>query len=1281
MYNLKRMKKLFAILTVLVFLAGIASTGLPKTALAASNDNEAGTVDVKKLTSDITDKDVKDAVLRLAAFGIVNGMEDGKYHPDEVVTREQFAKILVTSLKMDAAAKAAMGRSSFKDVEASRWSAGYINVAAGQGLVKGYPDGTFKPDAKVSYAEAITMLVRALGYKDSFLPGAWPGNYLAKAAEKEITKYVKFSDPTGGATRGDVAILVNNTLDAKVVKVDTYEAGGTKYYESDKTLLEDKLNITKYEDVRIIANRRIDDGLDEEEVRVKFLKDSEDDKYDEGEEKEFDMIYGLNVENVLGEEVTIYLNDDDEVVYAEREYDDKPYFDYIEGVVFKSDKKTVDKLSLVKADDDYAFEKDAVIYVMDGDEYKTVEYDEVTDASKLVGKVGKFVLKNRKIVWAEIMSSGETQPWMIVTKNDNGMLYGIVADDDEYDIDLREGEDYDGVIVLDLEGNILSVDDIEEGNLVYIQKQDIGGDDYAVVRVVKDNIVEGKLSSVKDDRIKIDDKEIKVVKYNLDGTTYEAYYSVNDGEDIYQYILENSDVSDDMEDADEETIVAYTDAVGRIAYFVTKAEATSGYMYGIVTKVYADGDKLKIFTVTNDGTGDEITYNMEDDDNLTENGAFALNQYGQKTKDKATVVEGAIVKFKLNKDGEIAEDEIYVMDPKNVWRINSTNDFGKDYLPKAQRYEAYTYDKDDPSGANIKPSGTAKETYTFSVDDNVKIIDAEGYVFNTTGKKYKIADNICAYWDDTDDFSEAKWEDLKDANGIDGYFYVFTDDDNKTEAKGVIFIGKGSGAAANDEMGIYVIDTWMKGGDRYVEYQSYDGDVEERKLDDEDMLYANDEHPYIGKVKSDGTLEIIEPGKSEDEFDIYYGKVIDRDASSLEVGPVVKVAGLDSNDNFIAGEKSNDTTFRISSKTIVYEEDNKKSTSNIRKGDVIIFVVEKGSNVRVIERLIDSEKAEFDKKLEETTGTTPEEETTTTDIVTYINTTVKAGTDKIVKITLPADNTDVYKVVAFKADGSPANSGVSTLVSKEITATELGIANPGAEEATYVVRVYKLVGANEVEISSKVVKNTDVTKPDVISAQLTQPNVVGATATATINNQIEVVAVQAGTAGNNYTVELVNDSASQSLSVAFNSGTKTVTVKLATDEGNITSTLEDVVDAVNADPFASTVVKLSVSEGVDASKIANVGTGTTSGGQDAKDAKITLVFSETMKADTTATIKIEGKTYIGSVSWSSDSKTAVITISADQFNTALTSGDEVESISLTDLAGNIVNLTTPVELQ
>ncbi|MEJ8554823.1 S-layer homology domain-containing protein [Tepidibacter sp. Z1-5] len=186
-------------------LAGVVVLGLIGTSYAAMPEMGQN-----------TDKKIVAAVERLSTLGIVNGMDDGKYHEEMKVTREQFAKILVEALGLGNTA--ANGTTNFNDVESSRWSSGYINVAVGQGLIKGYPDGTFKPETEVSYAEAITMLVRALGYKDELLKGSWPENYVAKAADVKITADVKFASATGKADRGAVALLVDNTLNAKLVK-------------------------------------------------------------------------------------------------------------------------------------------------------------------------------------------------------------------------------------------------------------------------------------------------------------------------------------------------------------------------------------------------------------------------------------------------------------------------------------------------------------------------------------------------------------------------------------------------------------------------------------------------------------------------------------------------------------------------------------------------------------------------------------------------------------------------------------------------------------------------------------------------------------------------------------------------------------------------------------------------------------------------------------------------------------------------------------------------------
>jgi hypothetical protein len=863
------------------------------------------------LTSDIENQDVKEAVARLAAFGIVAGKEDGLYHPDEELTREQFAKLVVEALGLGEAAEAGKGSSMFSDVQPDRWSAGYINVAAGQGIVKGTGDGLFSPEAPVTYPEAVTMLVRALGYKDEFLPGAWPANYVAKAADLNITDKVRYS-VRGTVDRGSAALMVDNTLDAKVVKVDTYEGSVAKFYESEKTLLEDKLEIVKAENTRIIANKRVDDGLNEDEARVLFLKDVKDSLgirlYDEGDIKDLEVVEDGIVEPFLGEEVTIYLNDDDEIIYVESEKDDQAKYDYVEAV--KTDSNGVIEVSLVAFDDDYELADDAYVYVLDSNKYSNKantpssgdNYIDV-DKSDILGHVGKFVIKNNKIVYAEIIEGGETAPWALVTDNKDGFIKGINETDESFDIDLTDDGNYDGTIVLDTEGNVLTVDDIEEGNIIYVQKQSYDGDDYAVVRVVKDNVVEGELGRVKDDRIEIGGKEIKVVKF-ADGsnTYYQAFYSIDNNENAEYW--KGSKWADDMEDADGADLVAYLDAAGRIAYVTTEAEATSGYMYGIVTKVFNESEKVKVYTMTADGDGDEITYALEDAKYVDNTIAAArLNEYGQKPASyNATdaLVVGNVIKFKLNNNGEIAEDEIYVATA--TWNLQVNEDFGKDSIPAMY----------------VTENGT--ENVNFAVGRNITIIDGE------------VADPGEDY---TDNFGVIAWEDIAEKDYDSQFeFYVFADDDNEIDLEGLVFVGPKGADATDDEEAIYVIDKWSRGGDDYIEFVSFDGSIEEMEVD---SGLGKDERPYIAERKSDGKIELYTASKGD--FDFVAGVIYAKDGDVLTVET----------------SANSYSKYKLSGETVVYEEDDKKSTSNLRVGDAIYMVVENDVNVRVVERLVDSE--------------------------------------------------------------------------------------------------------------------------------------------------------------------------------------------------------------------------------------------------------------------------------------------------------------------------------------
>ncbi len=92
----------------------------------------------------------------VAAAGIVNGYDDGTFRPDNKITRAEFAMIAsrFSSLIHE-------GDNLFTDTD-GHWAKDAINNAAITGWVNGYDDGTFKPDAQITRAEAITLINRVL---------------------------------------------------------------------------------------------------------------------------------------------------------------------------------------------------------------------------------------------------------------------------------------------------------------------------------------------------------------------------------------------------------------------------------------------------------------------------------------------------------------------------------------------------------------------------------------------------------------------------------------------------------------------------------------------------------------------------------------------------------------------------------------------------------------------------------------------------------------------------------------------------------------------------------------------------------------------------------------------------------------------------------------------------------------------------------------------------------------------------------------------------------------
>jgi len=162
-------------------------------------------------------------IARLKTLGIVKGDDLGNFNPNNPITRAEFTTMVVRMLGLETAASYVATPTAFPDVTAaSAWAYGYINIAVGRGLIKGYEDGTFRPGNNVTQAEALTILLRALGYTDN-LPGSWPIDYIMKGAELGVIS-TGFAADTA-ATRMLIATLVNNTLDENLVKEDVTAAG------------------------------------------------------------------------------------------------------------------------------------------------------------------------------------------------------------------------------------------------------------------------------------------------------------------------------------------------------------------------------------------------------------------------------------------------------------------------------------------------------------------------------------------------------------------------------------------------------------------------------------------------------------------------------------------------------------------------------------------------------------------------------------------------------------------------------------------------------------------------------------------------------------------------------------------------------------------------------------------------------------------------------------------------------------------------------------------------
>ena len=232
------------------------------------------------------DKDVSadyaEAVAVLNGMDVFKGYEDGSFKPQGNITRAEVATIIYRIYTGDVAKSDKSGLyatyNKFSDMTGAGWAAGYIGYCANAELVKGYPDGTFKPSGKITGYEVLAMILRAVGYdKNGEFSGAdWALNVAKYAEQLGILKNVAKTTNLGApATRELVAEMLFRAIQSPVV---TYTPAFG--YQTDKVQKLDQTTLG-------YKNFKLADADDEDvwgRPTTKWYKDSDKDlKYDSDE--------------------------------------------------------------------------------------------------------------------------------------------------------------------------------------------------------------------------------------------------------------------------------------------------------------------------------------------------------------------------------------------------------------------------------------------------------------------------------------------------------------------------------------------------------------------------------------------------------------------------------------------------------------------------------------------------------------------------------------------------------------------------------------------------------------------------------------------------------------------------------------------------------------------------------------------------------------------------------------------------------------------------------------
>lgn len=131
------------------------------------------------------------------------------------ITRAQYAQLLVNMSSLKDSVAESSNVSLFGDVSKKHWAAGYIKTAVSNGWMYGYLDGSFKPNQGVTLIEAVTGVLKLLGYTDSDFAGNVTANKMALYNSKKLNNNIPITQKATKIGYTNCVNLFYNVLNAK----------------------------------------------------------------------------------------------------------------------------------------------------------------------------------------------------------------------------------------------------------------------------------------------------------------------------------------------------------------------------------------------------------------------------------------------------------------------------------------------------------------------------------------------------------------------------------------------------------------------------------------------------------------------------------------------------------------------------------------------------------------------------------------------------------------------------------------------------------------------------------------------------------------------------------------------------------------------------------------------------------------------------------------------------------------------------------------------------------